>query len=90
MTITEAAACGTPAVVTDIAGHRDAVRNGVSGVLVPVERLDDAIAKLLTDEGQRKRLADGARQRAQALTWEATALGTLQAIAVDAHRHHPG
>ena len=89
MTITEAAACATPAVVTDIAGHRDAVRNGVSGVLAPVERLDDAIAELLNDEGQRKRLADGARVRAQALTWEATALGTLEAIAVDAHRHHP-
>ena len=28
MTITEAAACGTPAVVTDIAGHRDAVARG--------------------------------------------------------------
>ena len=89
MTITEAAACATPAVVTDIAGHRDAVRKGVSGVLAPVERLDDAIAELLNDEGQRKRLADGARVRAQALTWEATALGTLEAIAVDAHRHHP-
>ena len=33
MTITEAAACGTPAVVTDIAGHRDAVVDGVTGVL---------------------------------------------------------
>ena len=30
MTITEAAACGTPAVVTDIAGHRDAVADGVT------------------------------------------------------------
>ena len=28
MTITEAAACGTPAVVTDIGGHRDAVGAG--------------------------------------------------------------
>ena len=33
MTVTEAAACGTPAVVTDIAGHRDAVQSGVTGVL---------------------------------------------------------
>src|SRR5690606_37423452 len=30
MTLTEAAACGTPAVATDIAGHRDAVEHGVS------------------------------------------------------------
>ena len=34
MTVTEAAACGTPAVVTDIAGHRDAVQSGVTGMLV--------------------------------------------------------
>jgi glycosyltransferase involved in cell wall biosynthesis len=34
MTITEAAACGTPAVVTDISGHADAVVAGTSGLLV--------------------------------------------------------
>ncbi len=33
MTLTEAAACGTPAVASDIAGHRDAVVDGVSGLL---------------------------------------------------------
>ena len=42
MTITEAAACGTPAVVTRIAGHSDAVVHGVTGILVdtpePVRR----------------------------------------------------
>ena len=31
MTITEAAACGTPAVATRIAGHADAVRDGAPG-----------------------------------------------------------
>ncbi len=34
MTLTEAAACGTPAVATDIAGHADAVVDGESGLLV--------------------------------------------------------
>src|SRR5579871_592989 len=33
MTVTEAAACGTPAVVSDIAGHRDAIVDGKSGFL---------------------------------------------------------
>src|SRR5690606_20473920 len=32
MTMTEAAACGTPAVATDIAGHRDSVADGRSGL----------------------------------------------------------
>ena len=34
MTVTEAAACGTPAVVSRIAGHVDAVEDGVSGLVV--------------------------------------------------------
>ena len=33
MTITEAAACGTPAVVSDVAGHADAVVDGPTGML---------------------------------------------------------
>ena len=33
MTITEAAACGTPAVVSDVAGHADAVVDGETGML---------------------------------------------------------
>ncbi len=34
MTVSEAAACGTPAVVSRIAGHVDAVEDGVSGLVV--------------------------------------------------------
>src|SRR5687767_9226928 len=41
MSITEAAACGTPAVATRIVGHADAVIDGTTGVLVDP---DDAIA----------------------------------------------
>ena len=44
MTVTEAAACGTPAVVTDIPGHRDAVQPGVTGLLSP----DMAHARAMT------------------------------------------
>lgn len=87
MTITEAAACGTPAVVTDISGHADAVVDGTSGLLV--EERDGLVAgldRLLTDGDLRHRLAEGARQRASTLTWEATALGALQALADEAGR----
>ena len=48
MTITEAAACGTPAVVTDIGGHRDAVVDGVTGLLVAPEQLGAALARVLS------------------------------------------
>ena len=46
MTITEAGACGTPAVVSDIAGHRDALAHGVSGLLVePGDEFVDALVQ---------------------------------------------
>ena len=60
MTLTEAAACGTPAVVTDIAGHRDAAAPGLSGLLVPEpEDLAPALARVLTDPAERARLSAG-------------------------------
>ena len=33
MTVSEAAACGTPAVATRIPGHLDAIDHGVTGLL---------------------------------------------------------
>ena len=35
LTLTEAAACCTPAVATDVSGHRSSVIDGVTGVLRP-------------------------------------------------------
>ena len=50
MTITEAAACETPAVVTRIAGHSDAVLHGVTGILVDTpSRFGDALEAVLHD-----------------------------------------
>lgn len=87
MTITEAAACGTPAVVTRIAGHVDAVIDGTSGLLY--EGDDEAVAVLgrfLDDEVLRKDLAAGALNRAAELTWDATALATFEVLAAEAER----
>lgn len=84
MTLTEAAACGTPAVVTDIGGHRDAVAHGTSGLLAPPGELAGALVTALRDHELRARLAVGARERATALTWEATAAGTLAVLAAEA------
>jgi glycosyltransferase involved in cell wall biosynthesis len=82
MTITEAAACGTPSVATRIAGHEDAVADGVSGILA-----DDgptfaaALERVLADDQLRARLSNGALDHAAAFTWGATALGTLEVLA---------
>jgi len=87
MTLTEAAACGTPAVATRIAGHSDAVTEGESGLLAEHDdELVDAMRRVLTDRDLRTRLSDGARTRAAALTWEATAIGTFSVLAADALR----
>ena len=80
LTLTEAAACGTPAVATDINGHRSSVVDGVTGVLAPLERLGDTMADVLLDRGRREVLAANALARARTLTWEASATGVLKAL----------
>lgn len=90
MTLTEAGACGTPAVATDIAGHRDAVLDGRGGLLVDdgVPVIAVALDKVLRDETLRTRLGRGALERSRWFTWDAAARSTLEALAADASRHH--
>ena len=87
MTITEAAACGTPAVATRIAGHSDAVVPERSGLLVddPVQ-LGAAIERVIADDALRSSLSAGAIAHAARLTWAATARGTLEVLANEALR----
>jgi len=87
MTLTEAAACATPAVATRISGHLDAIDHGRSGLLTssPAE-MEQALAAVLTDAVLRRRLGQGALRRAQGLTWDRTAHGTLEVLAADARR----
>ena len=85
MTLTEAAACGTPSVATNIAGHADAVLDGESGILVDDgDDLAPALTRVLGDEVLRSRLSKGALARARWFTWEATARRALEALAAEA------
>jgi len=85
MTLTEAAACGTPAVATAIAGHTDAVIDGESGLLVDdVGEVAAALGRILGDEVLRSRLSKGALTRARWFTWDATARRALEALAEEA------
>jgi glycosyltransferase involved in cell wall biosynthesis len=85
MTVTEAGACGTPAVATRIGGHEDAVVDGRSGLLIddPSE-LATAIGKVLRDEVLRRRLGHGALEHSARFTWEVTAVATLAVLADEA------
>src|SRR4051812_3953152 len=91
MTMTEAAACGTPAVATDIAGHRDSVARDRSGLLgaTPAD-LVGHLRAVLTDADLRLRLSEGALKHASDLTWEACALNTFVPLAQDALRKRNG
>jgi glycosyltransferase involved in cell wall biosynthesis len=80
LTLTEAAACGTPAVATDINGHRSSVVDGVTGVLAPLEQLGTVLADVLLDDDRRSLLAEAALARARTLTWENSARGVLAAL----------
>jgi glycosyltransferase involved in cell wall biosynthesis len=80
LTLTEAAGCGTPAVATDINGHRSSVVDGVTGVLAPLDRLGDTIADVLLDRPRREALATAALARAKTLTWDESARGVLAAL----------
>jgi len=86
LTLTEAAACGTPAVATDVSGHRSSVVDGVTGVLAPLDRLGDTIADVLLDDDRRASLAAAALARAHTLTWDASALGILRELHRQVHR----
>ena len=87
MTLTEAAACGTPSVATDNAGHADAVAVGRSGLLASEDpELADTMVRVLTDDELRRRLSEGALARAAELTWEQTAIHNFEVLAQDALR----
>ena len=88
MTLTEAAACGTPAVATRIAGHEDAVVDGVTGVLAgrQPEDLGAAMARVLGDDDLRQYLVRGSLERSARLTWSNTATELMRVVANEVSR----
>ncbi len=78
----EAQACGRPVVATDVGGLRHAVRDGVTGVLVPGQdpvAWADALAGVLDDAAGRRRMGALGAARASTFSWDNTAASTLKA-----------
>jgi glycosyltransferase involved in cell wall biosynthesis len=75
----EAAASGLPLVATPVNGVEELLVDGEAGIAV--ERSPDAVAEALvelaTRSDDRARMADAARRRATAFTWEESVRGTL-------------
>lgn len=86
LSITEAAGCATPAVATDIRGHRSSVVDGETGILAPESALGDAIAHVLTDQVLRERLGTAAEARVRTMSWDTTAAGVLGVLRSAAER----
>ncbi|KKQ74305.1 MAG: Glycosyl transferase, group 1 [Candidatus Woesebacteria bacterium GW2011_GWB1_38_5b] len=74
MTVTECAACGTPAVVTDVTGLRDSVVKDKTGIVVssnPSSReLANALIKIIEDRPLRKKLSRNAIKWSKNFTWQ--------------------
>lgn len=87
MTVSEAAACGTPAVVSRIAGHMDVVSEGQTGYLAGSrDEMVSLLSQVVEDEGLRDRLSKAALDKSADFRWEVTARGTLEVLAGAAAR----
>jgi glycosyltransferase involved in cell wall biosynthesis len=72
LVVTEANACGTPAIVYDVPGLRDSVRHELTGLVVPPRptSLSDAMIRLTSEPGLGARLAEEAKRWSATLTFD--------------------
>ena len=89
LTVSEAAARGTPSVVYDIPGFRDSVIDGRTGLLVPAhpQALADGIARLLDDSELYDRLRTEAWRRSESPSPRGTIDSFEQALRHASLRH---
>jgi phosphatidyl-myo-inositol dimannoside synthase len=88
----EAGAHGLPVVAGDVAGARDAVVDGVTGLLVdPTDhvRVAGAIGDLLLDAGRAASMGRAGAQRAGELTWRRAASRVEEILTTVATTRHP-
>lgn len=81
LVILEANACGLPAIGARGSGNESAIADGVSGFLVEQDdpqALAARIVEVLSDGALHRRLSQGARQFAQAHTWQRSAADILR------------
>jgi len=75
LAVSEANACGTPAIVYDVPGLRDSVRNQVTGLVVPPrpEKLRAAMRRLTSDSNLYARLSTECARWANSMSFDDTA-----------------
>lgn len=74
LVVTEAAACGTPAIVSNVTGLRDSVINGKTGVILSKNPSEDELAQtiinLIENDSLRKNISEGAYANSQNFNWD--------------------
>ena len=73
MTVIEAMGCGLPVIVTQNTGAKDAVRNGETGFIIPVndkERLKETILYFYNQKSEVERMGKNAASAALGYTWQ--------------------
>ena len=75
LTVTEANSCGTPAIVYDVPGLRDSVRNGVTGLVTRAtpSGLADAMVQVTQNDELYERLRRQAFEWSQSFSFDASA-----------------
>lgn len=74
MVVTEAASCGTPAIVSNVTGLRDSVINGKTGIILSKNPSEDELAqamiRLIEDDSLRKIISAEAYRHSQNFNWD--------------------
>lgn len=75
MVVTEANACGTPAVGYNVPGLRDSIKDGLSGILTDCNpsALAAAAVKVIMDKGLGSQLSRNARDWSRGFSWDRSA-----------------
>ncbi len=82
LVVTEANACGTPAIVYDVPGLRDAVRDGITGLVVPPSPsgLARAMLRITADPSLYSQLAERGRAWSESFSFDEAARLVINAL----------
>ena len=83
LTNIEANACGTPVIASNVAGLKDSVVPGKTGLLYEygnVPQLSECLIKILSDQDYRSKLTQGGLVWAKDFSWDVAAEKTLELI----------
>jgi glycosyltransferase involved in cell wall biosynthesis len=86
ISVLEAAACGTPSVAYNVAGLKNSVKNGVTGILVAhgdIEGLAGSMTQLLSDKTLREQFSSNCLDYSRSFSWDISAekfLGVLEEV----------